>query len=321
MARFIATAPLALATILSACGGSGGGGVGFTPPPPVSPAPTPTPTPVSVPPFPNGSTPTFYSTSHASAVAKVRVEEVGGGKLRVVGVDEISALGGNGIGNLEYRGPDRYAVEFGGWGGPDWKPGDKIDSPGSFDVFRAVYSLPYFANLEIARPGRGVALTYTTFGNVVDGYYTASPVEIVYFAAGSITPQSEVPKTGSATFEGIADGLWIDGAKTFRLYGSPASLTADFGSGRVTSRLELRGHADAFGNFEAAPTTVLGTFTGTGQIFSSANYSGVYEPAAGYSGTFGGYFHGPAANEFGLSFQLKGSPGQSVIGAAVGKRQ
>jgi hypothetical protein len=321
MARLLHAAPLALATILAACGSGGGEGVGFNPPPPLSPTPSPTPTPVSVAPFRNGSTPTFYSTNHVAAAARVGVEPVAGGKSRVISLDQLRHLGGAGIGNFEYRGSNSYAVEFAGFGGPVFLPADQAPSSGPFDSFRTTSGAGHYANLELARPGAGIALTYATFGNVIESFGSSTDAEVVFFAVGSPTPRAQAPTTGSATFTGIADGLWVDGATTRRLYGSSATLTADFAAGQVTSRLDLRGHGDPFGAFQAAPTTTLGTFSGTGTIASSGFYSGGYAPAGGYSGSFQGTFYGPAAEEFGLGFQLTGSPGQSAIGVAVGKKQ
>lgn len=321
MARAFHTAPLGLAIVLAGCGG-GGGSIGLLPPPPasVAPAPAPVPPPAPIPPFPNGSTPTFYSTTHASAVAQVRRETLEGGKSRVVGLDGISFLGGNGIGNFEYRGPDSYAVEFAGFGGPAFGPDDKATTSTLFDIFHTKGLQDSFANLELIRPGTGVRLTYTTFGNVMQTFDSPNNAEITFFVAGAPTPRGEVPTTGSASFTGIADGLWVDGATTRRLYGSPATLTANFASGQVTSRLELRGHADPFGNFSAAATTALGTFVGTGLIASSGSFSGSYGPAAGYSGSFGGKFYGAAASEYGLSFRLTGSSGQTAFGVTIGKK-
>ena len=312
---------VALALGLGGCGG-GGGGVNSTPPPSVTPPPPPPPpASAALAPFPNGSIPTFYTTSHASAVGEVRVERLDGGKARLTGVERLSTIGSGGIGTFEYRGPNNYAVEFGGFGGPAFASGDQATSTTAFDVFRTSEQ-GSFANLELARAATGVALTYASFGNVVEFFDQSSKAQITFFAAGSQTPRAQVPTTGSANFAGIADGLWTDGTTTRRLYGSPATLTADFGTGIVTSRLELRGHDDPFGNFLAAPTTALGTFTGTGAITSGGPlFSGTYAPSAGYAGGYGGTFFGPAAGEFGLSFALTGSPGQAAIGSAVGKKQ
>jgi hypothetical protein len=194
---------------------------------------------------------------------------------------------------------------------------DLEGSSSEFDVFinSALYSL------ELARTDVGISLTYSTFGSLT--HLTTCPLgcsaDISFLTIGSRTPAGQMPTTGSATFIGIADGLWVDGAATRRLYGSPATLTANFGTGQLTSILELRGHSDPFGNFAAAPTTVLGTFTGTGTI-SGATFSGIYGATAGYSGPFAGNFYGPVANEYGLSFGLTGGPGQSVVGVAVGKQ-
>ena len=307
-------ASLALGTLLTACGG-GSTGLAFTPPPP-PPAP-----PTAVPPFPNGSTLTFYTTTHSSASGTVRVESLEGGRVRVTGIDQLSSAIAEGAGNFQYRGPNSYAVEFAGFGGPSFTPDDLVPASGPFDTLRTSLGSGHFANLELARPGTGVTLSYTTFGNIIESFGEPGDSQITFFAAGSLTPPRQIPTTGTATFSGVADGLWVDGGTTRRLFGSQATLTANFGAGEVTSRLDLRGHDNAFGDFLSAPTTTLGTFTGTGRIGSNGFFSGTYSPAAGYSGSFGGALFGPSAEEFGLSFELTGSAGQTAFGAAAGKRQ
>jgi hypothetical protein len=309
--------------LLTGCGGTGfTGSVASTPVAVViTPSPTPTPAAAAVPPFPSSSPPTAYTARHASVTANVSLQQLAGGQARVTSLNGITFGPTSGLGNISYEGPNSYSVEFGGFGGPAFRPADLAASTAAFDVFRTEPYPGYpssIANLEIARKDAGVNLTYTTFGNVIETQDQIGRAQITYFVAGSSTPAARMPTTGTARFSGIADGLWIDGTTTRRLYGSIATLTANFATGGIISTLDLFGHADPFGEFLSAPTTPLGNFTGSGTI-SGATFQGVYGQVIGYSGAFAGDFNGPAANEFGLSFTLTGQPGQSAFGVAVGK--
>lgn len=226
------------------------------------------------------------------------------------------------VGNFTYKGPDTYSLELFGFGGPDFTPSTRKASSDQFDRYRIASETTYaVANLDLAKKSGGLTFTYSSFGNVVlanDGK-APSRLDYTFFAVGSLTPVDQMPKTGSATYTGTADGLWIDGAVTRRLYGSTAKLTANFATGDLTSVLDLRGHDDAFGAFATAPTTALGTFTGAGRITNAA-FRGDFPATAGYSGTFSGQFFGPAAQEAGLAFALKGAAGQTAFGAALASR-
>jgi hypothetical protein len=256
----------------------------------------------------------YYTTVQVSADVDVRFERTPA-EVRVTGLQTVRSLALSSYGNFGFRAPDSYEVEFGGFGGPAWGPSDLDRKTTKFDVFSRDW-VDYADLLEIARPNAEIELTYTSFGVVTELYSTPT---ITFFAVGSRTPQAQMPRTGTATFSGIADGYWIDGSTTRRLYGSKATLSADFAAGQVTSRLELRGHGDAFGAFSSAPTSPLGDFVGSGPI-SGAAFSGSYGTSGGYGGTFVGAFNGPAADEFGLAFQLQGALGQKAFGVAVGKR-
>lgn len=300
---------------LAACGGGGAGG-SLVSTPVVAPSPTPTPTPAPTP------TSTFLGTAHVSSVFEAGTETLADGTIKITSIGGTGYPAQLGTGNLERRGPNSYAVELAGMGGPEFPPASFRGSDAVFDHYRTIDSQDEFANLSLARKGAGITLTYATFGNMaysVQPAFTGYVAELVFFSVGQTTLASQVPRSGTAAFRGIADGLWIDGATVRRLYGSPAHLTADFAGGQVTSVLELRGHGDAFGDFLSTGTTALGTFTGTGPIAGSY-FRGNYAPANGWSGKFEGQFYGPAAEESGWSFSLDGAPGQRVVGAAVAGR-
>lgn len=311
---------LALPLLTAGCGGGGGGDLTSTPPT-VTPSPSPSP-PQPVPPFPGTPPASFFLTDEVTATAAVRVER-GNGTARVTGVERLTdVLAPNRSHvSVEYRGPDSYAIEMNGFGGPSFLPVEREDSSPIFDTYRSQDKGGYVDILQVAKKGAGITLTYMSFGSYgflnISG--ASSELALSFLAIGSRTPASQMPTTGSARFSGIVDGLWVDGATTRRLYGSTATLTADFAAGRVTSVLALTGRDNPFGDFQSAPATSLGTFTGTGTIDASG-FAGNYGASNGYSGPFSGHFYGPAAEEHGLTFRLSGGADKTVFGVAVGKR-
>jgi hypothetical protein len=165
-------------------------------------------------------------------------------------------------------------------------------------------------HLDIAKPGAGgLSLTYSGLVLYTElGYPAAQSMSLGLLAVGSVTPSRPLGAIGPYT--GIADGYWFDGTTTRRLFGSPATVTID-GAGHWAVVLELRGHDDAFGAFESAPTTVLGTASGVASNFAVAD---------GYTGGFDGQFFGPNAEELGIGFTLTGPGDARVFGVVVARR-
>lgn len=320
----IAAASVALALCLSACGGGGNRPVA-APPPPAPPPPPPAAPPLE--PYPSASPPVGYGAAEVSATAFLGQGRGPAGEVRITGVQRVESVqepGRNAL-SLEYLGPNSYAFDFNGFGGPILRPQDRIGGSAPLDRFVREQD-GYTDILQIAPPGAGIELTHTTFGNVISVWTPGNPGDsnalLTFFAAGSITPAGQMPTTGSGSYSGIADGLWVDGDVTYRLYGSPVSLTADFATGGVTTTLDLVGRGDPFGDFLNASTTRLGVFTGTGTIGAlSSRFDGNFAPTGGWAGQFRGFFFGPAAREFGYTFRLNGGPDQTAFGAAVGRKR
>jgi hypothetical protein len=255
--------------------------------------------------------------------ALVDIRDAGNGRNAIASVerlDEVQAPQRNAL-SITYLGPDSYGFDWNGFGGTAVTAADKVSEPtGLFDLWRMPLDDNHAAEVAFARRGAGgVTLTYLSYGALFETHSSAGDGFLTFFYGGQGTTVAQMPTTGTATYSGIADGLWVDGSTTRRLFGSEARLVADFASGKVTSTLELAGRGDPFGDFMAAPVTTLGTFTGTGSI-ASTGFNGTYAPNLGYSGSFAGNFFGPSAQEYGLVFSLTGGPGQGVIGVAVGSR-
>jgi hypothetical protein len=306
---------VALALCLAACGGGGGDRPGSMP--------TPTPAPPPAPPPPPTAAQDFTKTAPVSMKVGVHVRDAGNGRNAVASVerlDDVQPPLSNFLA-ITYLGPDSYGFDWNRFGGTVVEAADKVSEPtGLFDHWRTPLADNHAAEVQLAKRGAGgVTLTYLSYGALFETTSSDGDALLTFFYGGQGTIQAEMPTTGTATYSGIVDGLWVDGSTTRRLFGSEARLVADFATGTVTSTLELVGRGDPFGDFMAAPATTLGTFTGTGFI-DGVTFGGRYADTAGYSGGFDGNFFGPAADEYGLVFSLTGGPGQGVIGVVVGTR-
>jgi hypothetical protein len=139
------------------------------------------------------------------------------------------------------------------------------------------------------------------------------------FSLGSETEGSDIPTSGTAIFNGVAGGLYVDQAGEDYVVGANAALVADFanrtadftstGSEKVS--LVDGSVSDAAGlDLDASLTYGSGSNAMTGSV-SSAN---------GMTGTIDGRFYGPDAAEAGGIFHLKG-PGVETYGGGFGTRQ
>ena len=197
-------------------------------------------------------------------------------------------------------------MDINGWWQYEFTPSTLVAPTSTlFDSFRVPDE-----GLDIAKPGAGgLSLTYSGLALFTEvGYPTDQSLWLGFLAVGSLTPSR--PPGAIGPYTGIADGYWFDGTTTRRLFGSPATVTID-GAGVWTVVLELRGHDDAFGAFEAAPTTVFGTASGVASNVTAAR---------GYTGGFDGQFFGPDAEELGIAFTLTGPGDARVFGVVAARR-
>ncbi len=164
------------------------------------------------------------------------------------------------------------------------------------------------------------ALTYTNYGLWSQtGAGVGATTVTRAFLFGQQTSYGEVPRTGSASYDGIADGYWTSGGTRYRLSGSTGSILANFATGEIATAMTLRGAVDAGTAQPAAATATLGAVAGRGSISAGTNLFTGTLAGSGYSGGFEGAFFGPAAAEAGMSFHLSGAAGNGVVGVLVGK--
>ena len=120
--------------------------------------------------------------------------------------------------------------------------------------------------------------------------------------------------TGSATYN-LDRGIGLTGTdRTFTAFNflpnSTGSLSVDFGAGSLSTILNLIGTDET-----NQSTKNFGTFNGTGNITSGADFEGTF----GSDGAFYGSFFGPAAEEVGYVVAID-SPGLQASGTVSGTK-
>jgi hypothetical protein len=170
-----------------------------------------------------------------------------------------------------------------------------------------------------------IALTYTSYG--VWQFDSSDRRDIDpqindyhFFYFGVPTSVDAMPRTGVASYSGLAEGVLFD-LKTentsYRLDGT-MTLSADFAAATLNTQLALKGTNTSNGllitipNLSGVATIGAGTNAFRGELTSTD---------ASLAGSVQGAFFGPAAQEVGYSFAVN-DPGLSRIGGgvAVGKR-
>jgi hypothetical protein len=126
----------------------------------------------------------------------------------------------------------------------------------------------------------------------------ATSTNAAWFAFGPATRPTEIPLTGTATYNGLMVGRYADGAAIWTV-GATASAGADFGTRSIifnTSNTQLNNQTGTL----AAPTLNL---SGTLSYATGANQvTGALTTPAGLTGTAIAQFYGPAAAELGGAF-------------------
>lgn len=189
------------------------------------------------------------------------------------------------------------------------------------DVTRQT-SLVMFNNLvpELGTNAPELQLHYLSYGVWRRGTDQPDQNSVTYFLFGTPTPNTDMPRTGTANYALTASGHRTGGAGAI---GGRGSLTANFGSGQLATQLAL--FAPMLGAYEMPLANIEGTgaITGSGPFFEGALTSSNSQ----FKGDFKGSFFGPNAAEAGYTFMLnRPSRGEfdswdHIIGVAVGAKQ
>jgi hypothetical protein len=174
--------------------------------------------------------------------------------------------------------------------------------------------------LKLLNPGAGnplIALTYTSYGQWTrttagGGYNGADAVNDTFFVYGIKTASGSMPTSGSAVYNTVIDGTFVNSTSVYDLSGT-GSITANFGSGTGTISFA----ATPVGTPSVGAVINFGTINGSG-VINAATFKGSGS-GGGYSMNLAGYFYGPTANEVGADFRLSGNGGNGQ-GVMVGKQ-
>lgn len=158
-----------------------------------------------------------------------------------------------------------------------------------------------------------IVLSYVTYGqwrrSTTSG--TTTTVNDTYVVWGSKT--ATTPTSGTGTYSTVLDGTYAAKTGVYAVSGT-GNFTANFGTGTIAYDATATGTREGGGAGIA-----FGTMTGTGTIaYRSAGFSGTGSVnGSGYSLDVAGNFYGPAADEIGGTFRLRGPTGNGT-GAMVG---
>jgi hypothetical protein len=176
-------------------------------------------------------------------------------------------------------------------------------------------------NLALFNPGTGntqLALTYASYG----GWQSTTPngtstdVSTTYFVYGIKTAPSDLPTSGSASYQTTLDGVFAGNGGVYTLSGNSA-IIADFAAGTIDFSMSPTGR-----NIVDSSSKAFGSLLGSGTIASgTTGFTGTSDAASmnGYSATLAGQFYGPQGAEVGATFQLTGADGQGG-GIIIGKK-
>ncbi|MBL8628102.1 MAG: transferrin-binding protein-like solute binding protein [Rhodospirillaceae bacterium] len=168
--------------------------------------------------------------------------------------------------------------------------------------------------------GAQSALSYTTYGVWYQNVFPSSFATQATFATGLPSTTAQMPPTGTASFSGGASGLAGTNRNDTLRFKGDATLSVDFAArsvsggitGITTERLSSTTQTGKLGNITFSGGTITGAaFTG---LAAAPTLTGTASNIVSTSGTFGGQFYGPNAQEAGGTFAMTGS-GWSIIGA------
>jgi hypothetical protein len=300
-----------LVTLCAGCGGEGQGSgtatvaVVAVPSPAPSPTPAPTPSPTATATVPRflGALP---GTQLVGVMACARDQAIYDGQRRLTGLQSLTAAKIDNSLQLTYRGPDSYAFDVNGFGGPSFGPADtRPSSNRAYDQFVSSVQGEMFIE---------PLMTFTALG-------LETGAGLCFFAVGDRA--DGLPEVRDEEHFVAADGLAGEGGTLLRLYGSQGQMRVAIDAREVSFDLRLSGRGDPFGDFTARPQREITRLTSTLKY----DGNGAIRPTTvqtgnGYTGTISGVFTTRRAYAVGgggggavFTFELRNQKGELIFGA------
>jgi len=159
-----------------------------------------------------------------------------------------------------------------------------------------------------------ISLTYVDYGRWRRATTASGTTSVndTYVVFGTKSPSSAVT-SGTASYATVVDGTFVNKTGSYAVSGT-GTFDADFTAGTIAYSTTASATPETSGTAFS-----FGTMTGTGSIaVKSAGFSGTgVTNGSGYAMDVAGNFYGPAANEIGGLFRIKGNSGNGT-GVIVG---
>ncbi|MEO7691911.1 MAG: transferrin-binding protein-like solute binding protein [Sphingomonas sp.] len=299
----------AFLVVLGGCSGGGGGGVGSTP----SPTPAPTPTNTSLSDLRYNQTFATDAASGTTVIATPAPALVTGPNTTMRSTIQVRYDANSQSYTID--GPGRSQsftpadIQTGS------QPGEThyFKNDGSVRDYLTLAVLPYTSNTPNQYVGLGYWQRNTGSGGVQNTSYDS-------FVYGFDTPGAAMPKTGSAGYATDTLGFVTTPGKAPRAFTGAGTFNVDFGLALFSAQTSVTEY----------DLTSSETLTGGGLEFSARGHLGSGNGFTGnftysgrdttVSGTIGGRFYGPGAEEMGASFSADNAAGAAVTGSLTGKR-
>jgi hypothetical protein len=315
---------VAASLILTACGGGGGGSGSATGPAASSTTAVAASTPPSFTAWsavaPNSTTTIQGSSAEGTYTANIATNTITGvGTLTAFAPTTTATFTTNSSGTttaLSFTSANGTSASFNAANGDLF--GYLIANPN----VRAVVSSNGQNYLLIAS-ATAFGWDYQTFGTWTTGAGTGSGTAGM-FSVGALTSGASIPTTGTGTYTGAAGGRYVDSAGV--PYFTSANMTAgvDFAARTVafsTTSTQTSTNLSSFSaNSNLNMSGALSYSAGTNQITGTVASVGGGVGNASMTGTVTANFYGPAAQEIGGGYSLRGAANTLLSGSFGGKR-
>lgn len=191
----------------------------------------------------------------------------------------------------------------------DWSDSSVFVNKDAFAVIKEVNSVPSYAATTMTEDDGYNYLSWGAWSTELVATPNTSVMDGSHWIAGTLTPTTSMPTTGTATYTGQVRGTAHEGGALHALNGS-TNLTANFGTGNISGQMNIR-----YANTGAAYAT-----SHMSGVTISGNRFGGSLSGADNAGVIQGGFFGPAAQEVGGNWAIEKTSGSKAAGVFSGKR-